>query len=102
MSTTTSAAARTESEFNLLDLLKYLLSKWPWFVVSLAVCCTFAWYKGATAPLVYYSSAKVIIKDPSNKTSSAGLDRYDRSVSVLLIGEGHHQGPEQQDLLGGP
>lgn len=34
MSTTTSAAARTESEFNLLDLLKYLLSKWPWFVMA--------------------------------------------------------------------
>ena len=85
MSTTTSAAARTESEFNLLDLLKYLLSKWPWFVVSLAVCCTFAWYKGATAPLVYYSSAKVIIKDPSNKTSSAGLDRYDRSINKVNV-----------------
>lgn len=85
MSTTTNAAVRAESEFNLLDIFKYLLSKWPWFVVSLAVCCTFAWYKSATEPLVYYSSAKVIIKDPSSKTSSAGLDHYDRSINKVNV-----------------
>ena len=83
--TQTTQTAKAPQGVNLLDLLKYLLSKWPWFLISLAVCCTFAWYKGATAPLVYHSSAKVIIKDPSNKTSSAGLDRYDRSINKVNV-----------------
>lgn len=85
MSTTTTATVKAESEFNLLDIFKYLLSKWPWFVVSLAVCCSFAWYKSATEPLVYYSSAKVIIKDPSSKSSSAGLDHYSQSINKVNV-----------------
>lgn len=49
------------------------------------MCCSLAWYRSATAPLVYHSSAKVIIKDPSNKTSSAGLDRYDNSINKVNV-----------------
>ena len=85
MSVSSNAAPRAESEFNILDIFKYLLLRWPWFLASLVVCCSIAWYKSATAPLVYYSSAKVIIKDPSNKTSSAGLDRYDRSINKVNV-----------------
>lgn len=70
---------------NILDLLKYLLGKWPWFALSLAVCCALAWYKCASDPMVYYSSAKVIIKDPSNKTTSAGLDRYSNSINKVNV-----------------
>lgn len=77
MSSPNLTSAKADQSVNVLDILKYLLSKWPWFLLSLAVCCSLAWYRSATAPLVYHSSAKVIIKDPSNKTSSAGLDRYD-------------------------
>ena len=76
---------KISQEVNVVDVLRYFLSKWPWFLLSLAVCCAFAWYKAASDPLVYYTSAKVIIKDPSNKTTSAGLDRYSNSINKVNV-----------------
>ncbi len=76
---------KISQEVNVVDVLRYFISKWPWFLLSLAVCCTFAWYKTASDPLVFYTSAKVIIKDPSNKTTSAGLDRYSNSINKVNV-----------------
>lgn len=70
---------------NLADILLYLLAKWPWYLLSLIICLAFAWYRGETEPLVYHAQTKVIIKDPSNKTSSAGLDRYDNSINRVNV-----------------
>lgn len=70
---------------NLTDILLYLLSKWPWFLLSLTICIAFAWYRSATSPLVFYAQTKVIIKDPSNKTSTGGLDRYDNSINRVNV-----------------
>ena len=52
---------------NLIDILLYLLSKWPWYVASLALCLAFAWYHYATAPMVFFAQTKVIIKDPPTR-----------------------------------
>lgn len=70
---------------NLTDILLFLLSKWPWFLLSLAVCVAFAWYRASTEPLVYYANTKVIIKVPSNQSSSAGLDRYQNSINRVNV-----------------
>lgn len=76
---------KNEASINLLDLFFYLLSKWPWFVLSILICGGYAWYKYASAPLVYFGQATVIIKDPSNKTSSAGLDRYENLINKVNV-----------------
>lgn len=70
---------------NLADIVLYLLSKWPWYVLALVICLAFSWYRSATMPLVYYAQTKVIIKDPSNKTSTGGLDRYDNSINRVNV-----------------
>lgn len=71
---------------NLLDLLVYLASKWRWFTLSVAACCGLAWLHYARTPLTYFRSATVIIKDPSNKTTStAGLDRYDNIINKVNV-----------------
>ncbi|MDE5668352.1 MAG: chromosome partitioning protein ParA, partial [Duncaniella sp.] len=70
---------------NLIDILLYLLSKWPWYVLSLVLCLSFAWYHYATAPMVFYAQTKVIIKDPSNKTSTGGFDRYENSINRVNV-----------------
>ena len=70
---------------NLADILLYLLSKWPWYVLSIAICIAIAWYQSATSPFVYFAQSKVIIKDPSNKTSTGGLDRYDNSINRVNV-----------------
>lgn len=76
---------KNEQGVNLIDLLVYLASKWKWFLLSVLICVGFAWYKYASTPLVYFGKATVIIKDPSNKTSSAGLDRYDNFINKVNV-----------------
>ncbi len=77
---------KNNQEINLKDLFFYLLSKWRWFLLSVLVCVSLAWYKYACSPFVYFRQATVIIKDPSNKTLSAGLDRYDNYINKVNVG----------------
>ena len=63
----------------------FLLSKWKWFVISIIVFGGLAWFQYARTPKTYFRSATVIIKDPSNKISSAGLDRYDNYINKVNV-----------------
>ena len=76
---------RGDQSLNFLDLMVYLLSKWKWFLLSVVVFGGLAWVKYARSPLVYFRSTTVIIKDPSNKTSTAGLDRYDNFINKVNV-----------------
>lgn len=84
--TNTSSASGKEQGINLVDILVFFLSKWKWFLLSVIICGSLAWVKYACSPLVYFRSATVIIKDPSNKTTTAGgLDRYDNFVNKVNV-----------------
>ena len=76
---------KNDQDINLVDLVVYLLSKWKWFVLSILIFGGMAWYHYAKSPLVFFRSATVIIKDPSNKTSTAGLDRFDNYINKVNI-----------------
>ena len=82
---TTSNNNRNEQGINVVDLLVYFASKWKGFLISVLVCGGLAWLSYARSPLVYFRSATVIIKDPSNKTSTAGLDRYDNFINKVNV-----------------
>ena len=86
MQTNYSTPNRDNQSINLTDLLFYLASKWIWFSLSILLCGGLAWLYYARSPLVYFRTATVIIKDPSNKTSSAaGLDRYDNFINKVNV-----------------
>ncbi len=76
---------KTDQGLNLVDLAVYLASKWKWYILSLILCGGVAYYQYAKAPLVYFRSATIIIKDPSNKTVSAGLDRFDNYINKVNV-----------------
>ncbi|MBO5794343.1 MAG: polysaccharide biosynthesis tyrosine autokinase [Bacteroidaceae bacterium] len=78
-------ANKNNQEINVKDLFFYLLSKWHWFLLSVIVFGSLAWYKYASTPFVYFRQATVIIKDPSNKTSTAGFDRYENLVNKVNV-----------------
>ena len=84
MQTNTSTTGNDQG-LNLMDLIVYLVSKWRWFALSIAVCVGIAWFNYARSPFVYYRSATVIIKDPSNKTSTTGLDRFDNIINKVNV-----------------
>ena len=76
---------KAQSGVNVLDIVFYLFSKWRWIVLSVAVFGLLAWVYYASRPFIYYSSATVIIKDPSNKTTTASLDRYDNLINRVNV-----------------
>lgn len=82
---TNNSSNRNEQSINLIDLLAYFASQWKWFLLSILVCGGIAWYSYARSPLVYFRSATVIIKDPSNKTSTTGLDRFDNIINKVNV-----------------
>ena len=86
MQTTNSSSVKnSEQGINVIDLLMYFAFRWKWFLLSVLICGGIAWLLYARAPLVYFRSATVIIKDPSNKTSTAGLDRYDNFINKVNV-----------------
>ena len=85
MQTERNSNSKNDQGINLIDLLLYLASKWKWFLLSVLICTGIAWYKYATAPFIYFRSATVIIKDPSNKVSSGGLDRFDNFINKVNV-----------------
>lgn len=85
MQTERNSNSKNDQGINLIDLLLYLASKWKWFLLSVLICTGIAWYKYATAPFIYFRSATVIIKDPSNKASSGGLDRFDNFINKVNV-----------------
>lgn len=82
---TNPSSRKNDTGINLVALLAYFASKWKWFLLSVLVCGGIAWYHYARSPLVYFRSATVIIKDPSNKTSTTGLDRFDNIINKVNV-----------------
>ena len=82
---TTQNKANAEQGINISDLFYYLLSKWKWFLLSVIIFGTLGWYRYATSPEIYFSTATVVIKDPSNKTVTAGLDRFDSYINKVNV-----------------
>ena len=85
MQTSNYNSNKADQDLNLVDLLVYFASKWKWFLLSIVLCTGAAWYYYANLPMVYFRSATVIIKDPSNKTSTTGLDRFDNIINKVNV-----------------
>lgn len=70
---------------NLLDLFFYLLGKWKWFLLFavIGVVAAYAWY--SSSEFTYFKTATISIKDPENKTYSAGLNRYDNLINKVNV-----------------
>ena len=62
-------------QLNILDILKYLLSGWTWFLLSIAVFVAIAWYRYSITQKTYSGSTTVIFKDVKAAASEARLDR---------------------------
>ncbi|KUY27446.1 GumC family protein [Elizabethkingia ursingii] len=66
---------RTEHSINLLDILKYLLHHWKWFLLSIVVFGGYFYYQYSKTPFVYNQSEIVMIKTPSNTPTTARITR---------------------------
>lgn len=65
-------ASEIEQGINMKDLLWMCLTRWYWFVLSLFICCGFAFYQILKTPKVYQRNALLMIKDDHIGGSSGG------------------------------
>ena len=72
---------------NPIDILMYLVSKWYWFVLSIALFGGYAWYQYAKTPYYYSRSATVMIKGASRQMRGNGLDRFQTSSFTNVSNE---------------
>ena len=81
---------QNEQSFNVMDILRYLLSNWKWYVLSLAVCLVLAYNKYIHTPRTYFSSIDVLINDPSNSDGVVGLGKYSSVINAVNISNEMH------------
>ena len=65
----------TGIDINPIDIIKYLLSNWYWFILSIAIFGGIAWYRYSTMQKTYSASASVMFKDTKAAAQEARLDR---------------------------
>ncbi len=81
------------NDFNIKDILFLCLSRWPWFIVSLAITAAIAWYEIRTTPKIYSRTAKLMIKSDSKQSiggisdglSEVGINKNNANVNNELI-----------------
>ena len=80
-----SSLASKGFNINPLDILRFLLSKWYWFVLSISLFGGWAWYKYSTTQFRYSTNATVMFKDARATAREAGLDRLANSAPQVNI-----------------
>jgi uncharacterized protein involved in exopolysaccharide biosynthesis len=76
---------RNNGSVNLVDLFFYLLSHWYLFVICVAVCVGFAYYRYSKMQHVFRSDATIIIKDPSNTQSTVQMGTYSSLINHVSM-----------------
>ena len=66
---------------NPLDIIKYLLNNWHWFLLTVALFAGYQWYQYSTTPCQYTSNATVMFKDARSNAQQAGLDRMIEAIA---------------------
>lgn len=73
------------NELNASDILVFFSRRWYWFVASVSLCMGIAFYSYCKKPLIYRSSATIIIKDPSKSQASVKLDNYSNMINRVNL-----------------
>ena len=82
--TTTS---RSEGTIHLLDILKYLLFHWKWFLCAILLSVGYYLYQYNTTAFMYRRAETVMIKTPMNTPATARLTSTNFYTSVSVAGE---------------
>ena len=84
------AEQQNSQEFNVMDILWYLLTNWKWYVLTLIVCMALAYNRYIHSPRTYFSSIDVLINDPSQSDGVVGLGRYSSVFNAVNISNELH------------
>ncbi|MBP1617313.1 MAG: tyrosine-protein kinase ptk [Bacteroidetes bacterium] len=79
------AQPKEEKSINLLDILKYLLFYWKWYIVSIALFVGYFYYQYSKTPLVYRQTMTVMIKTPNNSQGTMRMNRFNSFISPVNV-----------------
>jgi uncharacterized protein involved in exopolysaccharide biosynthesis len=72
-----------ETEIDLREIFYLCLSKWRWFVLSVALCLALAFAYILTTPKVYTRSASILVKDNSNASAASSAAESFSDIGLL-------------------
>ena len=70
---------------NVLDVVRYLLFHWHWFVLSSLLFVGYYMYQYSKTPFMYRQTQVVMIKTPANSISSTRLTRTNAPLSTVNV-----------------
>lgn len=76
-------AQAVEPGLTIKDLLWMCVSRWYWFVISLIICCGFAFYQILKTPKVYQRNALLLVKDDRMGGSSGDVGSSFSGMGLL-------------------
>lgn len=76
--------ARDQS-LNVLDVLKYLWSYWPWFLVSILLFGGYYLYDYSKTPFMYGQAQTILIKTPANTPATARFTRVNSAFNNVSV-----------------
>ncbi|GAA4168116.1 GumC family protein [Sphingobacterium ginsenosidimutans] len=76
---------RRDKSVNIVDLFKYLLFHWRWYVLSVLVFGGFFLYQYSKTPFMYSQSETVMIKTPMNTLATARITRPSNMYNSISV-----------------
>lgn len=70
---------------NVLDIIKYLLHHWKWFVLSVLIFGSYYYYQYSKSTFVYRQTETVMIKTPANTPTSARVNRSNALYNMVNV-----------------
>ena len=75
---------KNNTQVNLVDIFLFLLSRWWIFALCALLCMSYAYYRYSKMPLMYRSTATIMIKNPADSRTSS-LANYSNMVNTVNI-----------------
>lgn len=80
-------SGEAEKSINVLDIIKYLLYYWKWYMLVICLFVFYFYYEYSKTQYVYQQSMNVMIKTPTNAQLSMRLSRYSGLAPVNVTNE---------------
>ncbi|MFZ4263440.1 GumC family protein [Sphingobacterium sp. HJSM2_6] len=76
---------KQDKSLNVLDLIKYYLANWKWFILSILIFGGYYFYDYSKTPFLYSRSQTVMIKTSSNTISPSRITRPNNFYNAVNV-----------------
>ena len=85
LSVNSTSERKDEKSINILDIVKYLLFHWKWYVLTILLFGGYAYYQYSKTPFLYKQSMSIIIKTPNNSQTTMRMNRFNSFSTPVNI-----------------